>query len=227
MAAIIINDVMARALYPTIIFICYYLFSIPMGCLRMVFKLLLDFWPIRDQRFFSLLKIERQITTWPQDRKCNYFNFSCLYSDVYNYCYPCCRLSNIPSPFREDSWLWCFRDGHWCRKGYYDLLRVELRVWYLAKQTSVIKMIKLTLKGAFVASNAMASSDAKSTEMKLNRLILTKSLPLLVVGIIRWASTAAMGYHVDASEYGVHWNFFFSLFVVKVAGYFFKISNYN
>jgi len=55
--------------------------------------------------------------------------------------------------------------------------------------------------GAFVASNAMASSDAKSTEMKLNRLILTKSLPLLLVGIIRWASTAAMGYHVDASEW--------------------------
>ena len=104
---------------------------------------------------------------------------------------------------------------------------MKLRVWYLAKRTSVIKMTKLTLKGAFVASNAMASSDAKSTEMKLNRLILTKSLPLLVVGIIRWASTAAMGYHVDASEYGVHWNFFFSLFVVKVAGYFFIISNYN
>ena len=118
MAAIIINDVMARALYPAIIFICYYLFSIPMGCLRKVFKLLLDSRPIRDQKFFNLLKIERQITTWPQDRKCNYFNFSCLYSDVYNYCYPCCRFSNIPSPFRQDSWLWCFRDGHWCRKGY-------------------------------------------------------------------------------------------------------------
>jgi len=72
--------------------------------------------------------------------------------------------------------------------------------------------------GAFVASNAMASSDAKSNDMKLNSLILTKTLPLLVVGIIRWGSTAAIGYHVDATEYGVHWNFFFSLFVVKVAG---------
>ena len=69
-----------------------------------------------------------------------------------------------------------------------------------------------------MASNAMASSDAKSTEMKLNRLILTKSLPLLVVGIIRWACTAAIGYHVDVTEYGVHWNFFFSLLVVKIAG---------
>ena len=79
--------------------------------------------------------------------------------------------------------------------------------------------MELTFKGAFVASNAMASSDAKSTTMKLNRSIITNSLPLLVVGIIRWASTAAIGYHVDATEYGVHWNFFFSLFVVKVAGY--------
>ena len=78
--------------------------------------------------------------------------------------------------------------------------------------------MELTFKGAFVASNAMASSDAKSTTMKLNRSIITNSLPLLVVGIIRWACTAAIGYHVDVTEYGVHWNFFFSLLVVKIAG---------
>merc|ERR1711990_947347 len=76
--------------YSAIIFICYYLFPIPMGCLR-------------------------QITTWPQDRKCNYFNFSCLYSYVHNYCHTCCRLSNIPIPFWKDSRLWRFRDGYWCR----------------------------------------------------------------------------------------------------------------
>ena len=72
------------------------------------------------------LKTERQITTWPQDRKCNYFNFSCLYSNVYNYCHPCCRLSNISIPFWKDSRLWRFRDGYWCRKGYSDLLRMKI-----------------------------------------------------------------------------------------------------
>ena len=82
----------------------------------------------------------------------------------------------------------------------------------------VAGLMELTFEGAFVASNAMASSDAKSKTMKLNRLILTKSFPLLVIGISRWACTAALGYHVAVTEYGVHWNFFFSLFVVKVLG---------
>lgn len=73
--------------------------------------------------------------------------------------------------------------------------------------------------GAFVASNALACSDAKSTTVPLNVVsIVTKALPLLVVGFVRWASTAAISYHVDPTEYGIHWNFFFSLFVVRVAG---------
>ena len=73
--------------------------------------------------------------------------------------------------------------------------------------------------GAFVASNALACSDAKSPTVALNVVsIVTKALPLLVVGFVRWASTAAISYHVDPTEYGIHWNFFFSLFVVRVAG---------
>ena len=73
--------------------------------------------------------------------------------------------------------------------------------------------------GAFVASNALACSDAKSTTVPLSVVsIVTKALPLLVVGFVRWASTAAISYHVDPTEYGIHWNFFFSLFVVRVAG---------
>ena len=86
--------------------------------------------------------------------------------------------------------------------------------------------MELTFEGAFVASNAMASSDAKSKTMKLNRSILTRSFPLLVIGISRWACTAALGYHVAVTEYGVHWNFFFSLFVVKVLGNCFIIICY-
>ena len=73
--------------------------------------------------------------------------------------------------------------------------------------------------GAFVASNALASSDAKSASIQLNiGSICAKSMPLLVVGIVRWGSTAAIGYHVDPTEYGLQWNFFFSLFVVRVIG---------
>ena len=73
--------------------------------------------------------------------------------------------------------------------------------------------------GAFVASNALACSDAKSSQIPLNILqILKRSVPLLVVGFVRWASTAGISYHVDPTEYGIHWNFFFSLAIVKILG---------
>ena len=35
-------------------------------------------------------------------------------------------------------------------------------------------------------------------------------------GCIRLASTAATGYSVDASEYGKHWNFFFTLAALEL-----------
>ena len=73
--------------------------------------------------------------------------------------------------------------------------------------------------GAFVASNALACSDAKSSNIPLNiPLIIKRAIPLLVVGFVRWASTAGTDYHVDPTEYGIHWNFFFSLAVVKILG---------
>ena len=73
--------------------------------------------------------------------------------------------------------------------------------------------------GAFVASNALACSDAKSSRIPLNvPLIFRRAIPLLVVGFVRWASTAGTDYHVDPTEYGIHWNFFFSLAVVKILG---------
>ena len=72
--------------------------------------------------------------------------------------------------------------------------------------------------GAFVAANAFASSDAKYKNLFLSLpKLLKKVFPLLVVGFIRWASTAATGYHVDPTEYGIHWNFFMSLAIVHTA----------
>ena len=70
-----------------------------------------------------------------------------------------------------------------------------------------------------VASNAFACSDAKSSRIPLSIFgIFRRAIPLLVVGFVRWASTAGTSYHVDPTEYGIHWNFFFSLAVVKIFG---------
>ena len=45
---------------------------------------------------------------------------------------------------------------------------------------------------------------------------LWSSLPLLVFGAGRLLAVKATDYHEHVSEYGVHWNFFFTLAIVKV-----------
>ena len=45
-------------------------------------------------------------------------------------------------------------------------------------------------------------------------------IPLFVLGLMRLASVKATDYQEHVSEYGTHWNFFFTLLVVKVSIYF-------
>ena len=43
-----------------------------------------------------------------------------------------------------------------------------------------------------------------------------KSLPLVVLGILKYVSTQLVDYHNHMSEYGAHWNFFITLAIVQV-----------
>ena len=45
---------------------------------------------------------------------------------------------------------------------------------------------------------------------------LRKVLPYVVIGLLRIASVRAADYQQHTSEYGVHWNFFFTIATVKV-----------
>ena len=77
--------------------------------------------------------------------------------------------------------------------------------------------------GAFIISNAIVSPEARGIYSSDNGFIsavfrsLKSSLPLLVLGVMRFLSVKSTDYQEHASEYGTHWNFFFTLFVVRVS----------
>lgn len=76
--------------------------------------------------------------------------------------------------------------------------------------------------GAYIISNAIVSPEARGLLSRDTGFIspvmksLKSSFPLLVLGIARLMSVKGTDYQEHVSEYGIHWNFFFTLFVVKV-----------
>lgn len=77
--------------------------------------------------------------------------------------------------------------------------------------------------GAFVISNAIVSPEARGVYSSHTGFLSTvfrsvkSSLPLLVLGVMRFISVKGTDYQEHVSEYGAHWNFFFTLFVVRVS----------
>ncbi|XP_027726076.1 LOW QUALITY PROTEIN: phosphatidylinositol-glycan biosynthesis class W protein [Vombatus ursinus] len=76
--------------------------------------------------------------------------------------------------------------------------------------------------GAFVFGNAIVCPEvrgklrAKQSRCYYPAKQLFSVWPLIVLGLGRLISVKSIGYHEHLSEYGVHWNFFFTLAVVKV-----------
>jgi hypothetical protein len=55
---------------------------------------------------------------------------------------------------------------------------------------------------------------------------IMSSIPILMLGALRLASVKLSGYHEHISEYGLHWNFFFTMASVKVIKlYYFRGQN--
>ncbi|XP_020026690.1 phosphatidylinositol-glycan biosynthesis class W protein isoform X3 [Castor canadensis] len=75
--------------------------------------------------------------------------------------------------------------------------------------------------GGFVFGTAMVCLEVRRKYLEGSRLnYLRKSLysvgPLLFLGIARLVTIKSIGYQEHVSEYGVHWNFFFTIVVVKL-----------
>lgn len=75
--------------------------------------------------------------------------------------------------------------------------------------------------GAFVFANALVCPEARGKNIsgsKMNHVLkqLISVWPLIALGVGRLVSVKMTGYQEHVSEYGVHWNFFFTLAIVRV-----------
>ncbi|KAF3706672.1 Phosphatidylinositol-glycan biosynthesis class W protein [Channa argus] len=75
--------------------------------------------------------------------------------------------------------------------------------------------------GAFVFANALVCPEARRKSISGSTMNhITKQLvsvwPLVVLGMGRLVSVKMADYHEHVTEYGVHWNFFFTLAIVRV-----------
>lgn len=64
--------------------------------------------------------------------------------------------------------------------------------------------------GSFVVAAGLVSHRARGVEWK-GKGAVVRMLPLLALGMIRFLTTKGLDYQEHVSEYGVHWNFFFTL----------------
>ena len=83
--------------------------------------------------------------------------------------------------------------------------------------------------GLFVHAHGVTSAEARGGGMILKRqfnmatylTLVGKTarsvLPLLALGLLRLLAVKGTGYQEHVSEYGVHWNFFFTIAAVRVS----------
>jgi len=64
------------------------------------------------------------------------------------------------------------------------------------------------------SSNAPTSTSSPSIRSFFKPLV--KAAPLLIIGIVRTVTTKELEYQEHVTEYGVHWNFFFTLGVLAI-----------
>lgn len=70
--------------------------------------------------------------------------------------------------------------------------------------------------GSFVLANAIVSRQARDVSSGNWISGLKATAPLLLLGFIRLVTTSGVDYQVHVTEYGQHWNFFFTLAAISI-----------
>ncbi|KAK3029901.1 hypothetical protein RJ639_038524 [Escallonia herrerae] len=98
------------------------------------------------------------------------------------------------------------------------ILAVDFSIFprrYAKTETYGVSLMDIGV-GSFVLANSLVSRQARGIATVKLRNAVQSTSPLLFLGFARLISTAGVDYQVHVGEYGVHWNFFFTLAAVSV-----------
>ncbi|KAJ7943836.1 GPI-anchored wall transfer protein [Quillaja saponaria] len=98
------------------------------------------------------------------------------------------------------------------------ILAVDFRIFprrYAKTETYGISLMDLGV-GSFVLANSLVSRQARNVSAMNWKSAVRSISPLIILGFIRLVTTMGVDYQVHVGEYGVHWNFFFTLAAVSI-----------
>ncbi|XP_022145320.1 uncharacterized protein At4g17910 [Momordica charantia] len=98
------------------------------------------------------------------------------------------------------------------------ILAVDFRIFprrYAKTETYGTSLMDLGV-GSFVLANSFVSQQARNVPSTKRKGALKSVFPLIILGFIRLTTTSGVDYQVHVGEYGVHWNFFFTLSAVSI-----------
>ncbi|KAK7360838.1 hypothetical protein VNO77_02853 [Canavalia gladiata] len=98
------------------------------------------------------------------------------------------------------------------------ILAVDFRIFprrYAKTETYGTSLMDLGV-GAFVLANSLVSRQARNITSVNWKTAIFSTSPLIILGFIRLITTTGVDYQVHVGEYGVHWNFFFTLAAVSI-----------
>ncbi|PIN03519.1 putative membrane protein [Handroanthus impetiginosus] len=100
----------------------------------------------------------------------------------------------------------------------FSILAVDFKIFprrYAKTETFGTSLMDLGV-GSFVVANSLVSRQARGISQVTLGNALRSTSPLIILGFARLISTSSVNYQVHVGEYGVHWNFFFTLAAVAV-----------
>ncbi|KAI5639547.1 hypothetical protein M9H77_00622 [Catharanthus roseus] len=98
------------------------------------------------------------------------------------------------------------------------ILAVDFKIYprrYAKAETYGAGLMDLGV-GSFVLANSFVSRQAQGVSKMSVRNAVRSSSPLILLGFARLIFTSGVDYQVHVGEYGVHWNFFFTLAAVAI-----------